>query len=725
MSEPEQCIICLDPLPLPRPTSIDAGHGGGGSGSGVVGAGVGVGDAVPVPAATAPKAVQVKVEGDVDIDVDNGNGNSNSNGNDDSSYLNIVAALDGCNHIIHDSCIRSWAQKTNTCPICRNPFHSVRVYNGVDGSEICEYDVQDKKQVAEFDVQQWLGDNPEEEEEQGNPCPVCNSAEREDVLLLCDSCDAAYHTHCVGLECIPDGDWYCMECSHLFQLVDDPATAESGEHSPRPQDVRRPNPRSVRGYHVRTRERLRRARRQARNVEWQGAWGQFSGRFYEMSELDLDNHDNEDEDLEQFRQFQELGRRELDRWQQRMEIAQRLGARDAFVNNIPQAISDRLQSVPEPVEETRDERRAWGALDRAREVDEPAPSTNTRKRKVRSVTASPREPVVQEPERKLKRPRTRRLPTQVGEASSSMSSPATVAAAAGSAASASASTGPLAIRATNGTSLSNGVAGRNNADPPLVSSLLKELEPHAMSDDETSVTVVGWRYPPEASSPALSPALSPSPSARSSPRALSLTPPPLPSVGGRPNSPPLSLSTHIQPIYPPANYSPNRKNHDHSDSESRPSRSEGRPSSPPLSLSTNIQPRYPPANYSPTRKSKDHSDSESRPSRPEGRPLELRQPRPRRPHQVPAHSDDQHSPTRWTMSQEEKRSINDIVKIALRPHWRAQKLTTEQYATINRDISRKLYDEVKDAISLNGDARRSWEKRATKEVAQAVEELQA
>lgn len=87
MSEPEQCIICLDHLP--RPSSLDG----------------------EVPAATTvPEAVE-----------------------EESSYLNIVAALDGCDHIIHDACIRSWAQKTNTCPICRNPFHSVRVYDGVDG----------------------------------------------------------------------------------------------------------------------------------------------------------------------------------------------------------------------------------------------------------------------------------------------------------------------------------------------------------------------------------------------------------------------------------------------------------------------------------------------------------------------------------------------------------------------------------------------------------------
>ncbi|PHH91029.1 hypothetical protein CDD83_1922 [Cordyceps sp. RAO-2017] len=212
----------------------------------------------------------------------------------------------------------------------------------------------------------------------------------------------------------------------------------------------------------------------------------------------------------------------------------------------------------------------------------------------------------------------------------------------------------------------------------MVSSLLKELEPNAPSEDETAMLATTWRLLPEASSPAISP----SPSNHSSPRALSLTPPPLPRTNGRESSPTLSLSTHIEPRYPPANYSPNRSASDQ------------------------------------------HSDSEARPSRPEARPLELRQPRPRRPRPVPPRAEDS-SPTRATMTHEEKKSINEIVKSALRPHWRAQKLTTEQYEAINRAISRKLYDEVRDASSLDEESRRSWEKRATQEVAQAVAELQA
>lgn len=530
--------------------------------------------------------------------------------------------------------------------------------------------------MAEFDFQQWLGEDVQEEEEDTRPCPVCETSEREDVLLLCDSCDAAYHTYCLGLEHVPQGDWYCIECRDSASLPDYHEAVEGDGVRTRPANVARPQPREGRGDHVRTRARLRRARRQARNYEWQGAWGQFAGRFFELSDVDLDNANDEVEELEQFRQLQQLDRQELRRWQQRMNIANRLGAREAFANNIPPQISEHLRPQPPPVEETRDERRAWGALELARETDETA-TPSTRKRKARSMTTSPSEPV-QEPERKLKRPRTRRLPT-TADASSSAVSPAIAGPSSNRNGNAS---GPSPGPVTNGSAVAtngslNTSERRGNNEPPLVSSLLKELEPNAQSEDETLPVIGGWRVPPEASSPALSP----SPSAHSSPRALSMTPPPLPSLGGRPSSPTLSLSTHIQPIYLPANYSP-------------------------------------------TRNGGDTSDSESRSGRSENRSLELRQPKPRRTHQFPARTEDT-AANRSSMTQEEKKNINEIVKTALRPHWRAQKLTSDQYAMINRDISRKLYEEVRDAALLDEETRRSWEKKANKEVAQAVEGLQA
>ena len=110
MSEPDQCIICLDTLPKLLPSAAAAGGADA----------VTVTDQVPPATAAAPREAQNTTT-------------TFSTGNDEPNHLNLIAALDGCDHIIHDACIRSWAQKTNTCPICRNEFHQVRVYNGLDG----------------------------------------------------------------------------------------------------------------------------------------------------------------------------------------------------------------------------------------------------------------------------------------------------------------------------------------------------------------------------------------------------------------------------------------------------------------------------------------------------------------------------------------------------------------------------------------------------------------
>ncbi|KAE9463943.1 hypothetical protein C3L33_04172, partial [Rhododendron williamsianum] len=45
-------------------------------------------------------------------------------------------------------------------------------------------------------------------------CTVCNSEGDENFLLLCDLCDAASHTYCVGLGAtVPEGDWFCNDCT--------------------------------------------------------------------------------------------------------------------------------------------------------------------------------------------------------------------------------------------------------------------------------------------------------------------------------------------------------------------------------------------------------------------------------------------------------------------------------------------------------------------------------
>ncbi|ONK69394.1 uncharacterized protein A4U43_C05F22400 [Asparagus officinalis] len=47
-------------------------------------------------------------------------------------------------------------------------------------------------------------------------CSECQTAANEELLLLCDLCDSASHTYCVGLGAtIPEGDWYCRECAKI------------------------------------------------------------------------------------------------------------------------------------------------------------------------------------------------------------------------------------------------------------------------------------------------------------------------------------------------------------------------------------------------------------------------------------------------------------------------------------------------------------------------------
>ena len=50
---------------------------------------------------------------------------------------------------------------------------------------------------------------------EGTHCGVCGigSSKDDSTLLLCDCCDAAFHTKCVGLRRIPKGSWKCPVCT--------------------------------------------------------------------------------------------------------------------------------------------------------------------------------------------------------------------------------------------------------------------------------------------------------------------------------------------------------------------------------------------------------------------------------------------------------------------------------------------------------------------------------
>lgn len=70
-----------------------------------------------------------------------------------------------------------------------------------------------------------------------------------------------------------------------------------------------------------------------------------------------------------------------------------------------------------------------------------------------------------------------------------------------------------------------------------------------------------------------------------------------------------------------------------------------------------------------------------------------------------------------------KEDISRVVRAALKPHWKSSQLSREQYETINRTVSHKIYEAVADPSAVNDEARRNWEMVATTEVARAVAEL--
>lgn len=54
-------------------------------------------------------------------------------------------------------------------------------------------------------------------------CKVCGIDKDDDSVLLCDTCDAEYHTYCLNppLVRIPEGNWYCPSCVAGIRLVPD------------------------------------------------------------------------------------------------------------------------------------------------------------------------------------------------------------------------------------------------------------------------------------------------------------------------------------------------------------------------------------------------------------------------------------------------------------------------------------------------------------------------
>lgn len=480
-----------------------------------------------------------------------------------------------------------------------------------------------------------------EEEPEDQPCVICGEDDNEEQLLACDGCDMYYHTYCVDLEEVPIGHWYCEGCETQRAIE-----SVCPDHSNRP--AQRPHHTADR----RTRGQQRRVR--IRNQAMSSSWARVWQSVWDNLNLDLDFPFDEGSDAARIDRAQRAAsqRRDFRQWERRFQVAERQGGANIF-RDTASALFD-LHAIrehpPVPEPESREEIRAWNAFEKAKEIElDPNP-----KRKRKSATTSPSDAEPHsEPQRPLKRPRTRR---NIDNSEGSINA---IAEASGS--------------SSRTSGLHNATAQGNG--PSFLQSMLREIEtssaPEGVQTHQNMQTVTGYSSP-QLSSPGASPTTSNHPS----PRARSTTPPP--SAGTRPGSP-FSLTSKVEPIYPPVEFSPTRSPTD-------------------ISLA-----------HRPHNEIRQPNTSRRR-SRP---PVQSSSP--------PTSKDT--SPTRATIPLSTKLDLQRMVSTALSPHYQSNTVSKDQYTYINRSVSRYLYDKFGDVGSINGDNRKTWERMASDEVAKAVQSL--
>lgn len=465
----------------------------------------------------------------------------------------VIAHLLPCGHNLHNECLKPWVERCNSCPCCRTNFNVVELkarINGmhaadmlrdlanqnVTGPTLDTYAVQDKKQVADIDpsmiVDDDLYDEPNIE-----PCIFCEQYGNDDVLLLCDGCNASCHTYCTGLGGVPAGPWFCQFCAE-DQILDNTAPARS----------------AVRG------RRGRSGRQNSRSDASGEAWARVWQTVWDRLNFDLDFPFDDEAELAQRTDAQ---RRDFQQWQRRFHIAERLGGAARF-RDTATAILDR----PAPSAESQEELRAWNAFDKAKELQETevTSTTTASPRKRKSTPASPADPAP-EPERRLKRPRTRRTldatdaSSDAGAESSNSTRRMTEHSISTPSANARLDTVPAA-----------------SAGPSFFQSLLKEVENTPSTEQTRRNKRLNLDIPTPGdytSTGPGSPASSPTTSNHPSPRLRPSSPPP--NHHSRPSSPP-PLTSRIEPVYamPSQAHSPSSRIAVQSDSEDMPTDGETR-----------------------------------------------------------------------------------------------------------------------------------------------------
>ena len=116
-----------------------------------------------------------------------------------------LANPDGCEHNFCKTCLIEWSQISGKCPMCKNEYNNIFVYD--DGV---------KKQISINEIRKKFKKEKNVENENENIekiCYKCRKNEDEKNLVLCDRCKETFcHYYCCNLKKLPVGKWFCEYC---------------------------------------------------------------------------------------------------------------------------------------------------------------------------------------------------------------------------------------------------------------------------------------------------------------------------------------------------------------------------------------------------------------------------------------------------------------------------------------------------------------------------------
>jgi hypothetical protein len=273
------------------------------------------------------------------------------------------------------------------------------------GPILRSYPVADKVQAVAYNT----SEDDEAYDESRWRCIICGSADQEDVLLLCDNCNDAYHNHCLDIDGIPQGDWFCPNCV-TFTDIDFarnfPAPARRARTAIQAAD-RSTSPSRWGG-------RQSRRRQLQQQQQWDRAWARMRDRAWEHLNADL----REDEAMGGYVALTQRQHEERIRWMNRLSRSNNSSAAYLRATRSESGQSNRADTPPAPMSDPEEDR-AWSMFDaakssaergakRARRTssreDSPSGSRNATPRTPRTPVRSPPTQT-----RQLKRPRTRRV----------------------------------------------------------------------------------------------------------------------------------------------------------------------------------------------------------------------------------------------------------------------------------------------------------------------------